>query len=110
MRVPRTVEFVKGKPIRFVYKKELTNKDGTTDYGRFDGPHRLVEISLDQSAQQMAETIHHELCHAVLFVTGHSERLGYRNEEALVIALELLNTLYKLDPKSSAITWTNIDI
>lgn len=110
VKVPSSIELITGKPIKFSYKKELKSDDGYQALGLFDGPKRRIEVSLCQTPEQMSETILHELTHAVLYMSGQSERLTQKCEEGIVIAMETLSNVYKLDPKNPAIKWRYIEV
>ncbi len=58
------------------------------ELGETIGVERKIRISNKLSGEQLKSTIIHELLHAILYITGQSERLDHDFEEAIVIALE----------------------
>lgn len=68
-----------GQELKVTYKKNMK------DFGYFYGDDYLIEIKDDKNWRKH---LFHELCHAVFFYSGHSEKLGTEYEEALVRALE----------------------
>jgi hypothetical protein len=59
-------------------------------YGETDGTERTIKVDLHKhtSQEQVTSTLFHEMIHAVLHVSGQSELLRGKQEEALVVALE----------------------
>ena len=49
---------------------------------------KVVMISLDQSKEEMERTLFHELCHMLLFLSGHHFKISEEDEEAIIRALE----------------------
>jgi Zn-dependent peptidase ImmA (M78 family) len=49
---------------------------------------KRIYVSLEQSKDDMERTLFHELCHILLFLSGHKFRLSEEDEEAIVRALE----------------------
>lgn len=62
---------------------------GTEDcYGLTYLNEKAIYISLDQPKEEMERTLFHELCHMLLFLSGHHFKLSEEDEEALVRAFE----------------------
>lgn len=63
---------------------------GGDTYGETEGIERTIKVDLAKhhSQEQVASTLFHEVIHAVLHVSGQSELLKGKQEEALVVALE----------------------
>lgn len=57
-------------------------------FGEFKGDSRCIEIDKSQSIDEQVSTLFHEMIHAALFVSGHSEMLKLKHEEAIIRALE----------------------
>lgn len=90
-----------GKPFSIQFVKKV---DSDNSMGSMDGAHRVIKVQAGLSAELIADTILHEVCHAILYLTGMSEILraigpeGADIEEAVVLALENgLGTVYKLE-------------
>jgi predicted SprT family Zn-dependent metalloprotease len=49
---------------------------------------KAIYIALDQPKEEMERTLFHELCHMLLFLSGHHFKLSEEDEEALVRAFE----------------------
>lgn len=97
MTKPKAVS-VMGIPYRIEYAPELRDDKGEELFADTDGPGRLIRVSNKQNdtADKFEGTLFHELVHAVFHVTGISEILGDKKEEAVVLALEHgLAPLYK---------------
>ena len=57
---------------------------------------KIIYIWLEQPKDEMEKTLFHELCHMVLFLSGHCWKMKDDDEEAVVRALEHgLYPLYK---------------
>jgi hypothetical protein len=68
-----------GNLVKIKYKKRLK------DLGQFYADENEIFILNDD---KWREHLIHEILHAILFYSGHSEKLGEKDEEALVRALE----------------------
>lgn len=75
---PRNV-VIFGHKIKISYKKKLF------DFGQFYGDDNEIYIRSDD---KWREHLLHEIFHAILFYSGHSEKFKDNEEEALVRALE----------------------
>ena len=74
------------------------NEDDEDELGESDGSSFTITIAAKHHKSQAAvdSTLFHEEIHAVLFMTGQSELLDSKQEEALVVALENgLSTKYR---------------
>jgi len=74
---------VLGQRLAIEYVKAPLDLDETQ--GFYDPSRRLIRV-LDEEGWEA--TLFHELVHAVLSITGHTETLGEKAEEAIVRALE----------------------
>jgi hypothetical protein len=75
---PKTV-FVMGNEVKISYRKKPKN------LGEFYADDNLIIIANDENWKKH---LLHELLHAVLFYSGHSQKFDEKEEEALVRALE----------------------
>jgi Zn-dependent peptidase ImmA (M78 family) len=73
-----------GKKFDVVYTKAM-DKD---DYGETISMERVIRINIQKAEWTWRPTLVHEMVHAILGVTGHTELLDEKTEEALAIALE----------------------
>ena len=81
------------------YEFEIQYVDDMPDsqYGEMTGWDRVIKINGRLKGDELESTILHEICHAILFITGWSEKLGDDEEEGLVRALEHgLSNIYKM--------------
>lgn len=84
------IVFVLGRPLEVDYLDEL---DGDA-YGLYYSEEERIEIKDDRNWRTH---LLHEVIHAILFISGHSSKMTYKDEEALVMALEQgLKDLYKM--------------
>lgn len=77
---------------------EIRYVDDMSDsqYGEMTGWDRVIKINSRLKGEELHATTMHEICHAILFITGWSEKLGDEEEEGIVRALEHgLAGLYK---------------
>lgn len=76
-----------GVDIAIIYCREMPKQEvdcvGVTYYTE-----KRIYISLVQTRNEMEQTLFHELCHMLLFLSGHSFKLTEEDEEAIVRALE----------------------
>ena len=49
---------------------------------------KVIMISLDQIKEEMERTLFHELCHMLLFLSGHHFQISEEDEEAIIRAFE----------------------
>ena len=78
---------VMGIQFEVQYVKQV---DEDHNAGETDGTKRTIKISTTQNPTEELKhsVLVHEYLHAVLYVTGQSERMGEKEEESLVLALE----------------------
>ena len=76
-----------GIPFEVQFVKQV---DEEHNAGETDGSKRIIKISTTENPTEELRhsVLVHEYLHAILYVTGQSERLGEKEEEALVLALE----------------------
>lgn len=74
-------------PFEVQYVKQV---DEEHNAGETDGSKRIIKISTTENPTEELKhsVLVHEYLHAVLYVTGQSERLGEKEEESLVLAME----------------------
>jgi hypothetical protein len=76
-----------GCKVRIIYchvmPKDYTDCFGVTFYDERD-----IYLSINQSKEEMERTLFHEICHMLLFLSGHSYKLKEDDEEALIRAFE----------------------
>lgn len=97
IRRPKSVN-VFGIKFTIEYPPDLRDTDGSACCGITDGPDHRIQIcsTLNQTQEQVDSTLLHEICHAALYLTGHTEILGEKQEEALVLMFEnALAPLYR---------------
>jgi len=64
-------------------------------WGKFDSDTMTIHLCDSLTPDRRESVLLHEVIHAALFITGHSELMEERKEEALVLALEhALHLLY----------------
>jgi len=73
-----------GVPFVVLYVKKVDSEDS---HGETDGINRTIKLKLEDKTT-MLYTMIHEYTHAVLHVTGQTERLTEEHEESIVVALE----------------------
>lgn len=49
---------------------------------------KVIMISLDQPKEEMERTLFHELCHMLLFLSGHHFKISEEDEEGIIRAFE----------------------
>lgn len=74
-------------PFKVEYVEKVSDND---DYGETDGHERKIRIKAALKGLTLHRTIAHEALHAALHVSGQTELMSDRQEEALVVALENL--------------------
>lgn len=76
-----------GVSIKIIYCTQMPKQDqdcmGLTYYTE-----KYIYINLEQTRAEMEQTLFHEFCHMLLFLSGHSFRLSEEDEEAVVRAME----------------------
>lgn len=79
---------------KFGWRSKDMPADAKDDFGEtFPDEQRIaVNVEKHKSESGVEQTMLHELIHATLYVSGHSEQLDSKQEEAIVRALE--NGLY----------------
>lgn len=94
--VHRTEIRIMGKLFRILQVKQVDKEDS---YGECDGPARTIKIKAGIPPEAYDDTLMHEIIHAVLYLSGHSEGMAHDLEESLVLALETgLSEIYQLKP------------
>ena len=87
-----------GDIFKIEYPAKIKGDEGENTYGETYGVKRLIRISTQQNKtdDMMERTLLHEVIHAILHISGHSELLEDKEEESLVVLLENgLSKLYK---------------
>lgn len=77
---------VLGVPFTVTYPNKVDSKDN--NLGETDGPMRTIKVKKNLTNDIKHETLLHELIHAILYVSGHSELISEETEESIVIAIE----------------------
>lgn len=76
-----------GFEVTIIYCRQMP-KEYRDSFGAAYFTDRRIYISLEQSKEEMERTLFHEICHLLLFLSGHTFRLTEEDEEAIVRALE----------------------
>ncbi len=86
MKVKKYID-VMGIAFKVLFVKQV---DEEHNAGETDGAKRIIKISTTENPTEELKysVLVHEYLHAVLYVTGQSERMGEKEEESLVLALE----------------------
>jgi len=95
-KLPTKVSIL-GVPFTIEYRTDL-KCDGEDVMGLTTGSERKISIcvSKNDSPEKIESVLAHEIMHAILYVTGHSETIDEKVEEAVVLALEHgLTQLYR---------------
>lgn len=86
---------IMGIEFKITYPVKIDKKDN--DIGESNGAERTIKIKKSLTDEVKRSTILHEIIHSILYVTGQSEGLSEKQEEAIVLALEHgLDPLYEL--------------
>lgn len=74
--------------------------EGEKLYGRVDFPSQTINVNPGQEKDSLADTILHEILHAVIYISGLQKRFEGNSEEELItpMATTLLDTLRR-NPK-----------
>lgn len=83
-RRKRSIDIL-GVKIKIKYVKELLCDGDDILHGAFDSDSMTIFISEDSDIKS---TILHECAHALLYISGCSQRMTRQNEEACVMAIE----------------------
>ncbi len=84
-----------GYDVEIIYCSEMPKRIGDV-FGITYQNEKKILINLDQDLKEMEKTVFHEICHMVLFLSGHKFAMEEGQEEAVVRALEHgLLPLYK---------------
>jgi len=67
---------------------DYTTDMDKSDYGETIIEERSIKININKPKHTWRSTLRHEIFHAILGITGQSERMGNEEEEGIVIALE----------------------
>ncbi len=88
-RMPKSVSIL-GIPFTIDYTAEFKSDDGDQPMGEMIASQRVIKVcSGKNSTKELIEsTLFHEIIHAALYLSGHSESLKAKKEEAIVLALE----------------------
>lgn len=109
MKVPVTVS-VGGFKFRVEYPDAIPDESGDLS-GNCTVSTLTIKISKTQNPtpEIVLRTLFHELVHAALGLTGHSEMLGEKHEEGITYALEnMLAGLFVFSP-NAAVTYREVD-
>jgi hypothetical protein len=69
--------------------KELVKVDEKDEHvGETDGVERTIKVKKSLTNTIKNDTMVHEICHAILYVSGQTEGLTEEQEEGIVLALE----------------------
>ena len=90
IKAPHSVQ-IGPRRFKIEYKKKVF-QTGTKEElsGACSAIQQLIEISLEEALTKalLFDTVFHEFCHGMLYVSGQSERLTDEHEEGLVIMME----------------------
>jgi hypothetical protein len=87
--------------IKVKYVSNLVDEDGHHLYGETEVDFLLIRVSkfMCKNAQDVMDTIFHELGHVMFQMTGHAETLGEGQEEAIVRGFQyMLARLFIFSP------------
>lgn len=76
-----------GCKIRIWYCHQMPKSDADC-FGLTYLNEKVIMISLDQEKDEMERTLFHELCHMLLFLSGHHFKISEEDEEGLIRAFE----------------------
>ena len=86
---------IMGIPFEVKYLTKVDHQDN--HLGETDGAGRVIKIKKGMAEEVTKATLMHEIVHAIIYVTGHTEMLKHKHEEAIVLAIEHgLSQLYEL--------------
>jgi Zn-dependent peptidase ImmA (M78 family) len=78
---------VYGHAVEIIYCHEMP-KGYVDTFGVTYHNEKRIYINLDQPRDEMERTVFHEICHMVLFLSGHKYAMEDGQEEAVIRALE----------------------
>lgn len=76
-----------GYKIRIYYCHQMPRADRDC-FGITYVNEKAIFISLDQPREEMERTLFHELCHMLLFLSGHHFKISEEDEEGIIRAFE----------------------
>lgn len=76
-----------GYDVEIIYCDEMPRGASDT-LGLMYHNEKKIFINLDQDLREMDKTVFHEICHMVLFLSGHRYAMEEGQEEAVIRALE----------------------
>jgi len=78
-----SVVHILGHEVKISYHRKL---GGGAYQGLFFGEQRRIKVVANKNWQ---DTLIHEILHGIFYYSGHGTKLGDKDEEAIVVALEL---------------------
>lgn len=112
MRVPVRIPLL-GKIAKIQYPDILTDESGQALNGETMPDSNLIRIAKQHHANDtdLFATLFHELLHLALHYSGHAEMFEAKQEEALVLALEMgMAPLLSLKPKLKGARFKEIEM
>lgn len=76
-----------GYDVEIIYCKDMPRGYSNT-FGLTYHNEKRIYVNLDQNREEMERTVFHEICHMVLFLSGHKYAMEEGQEEAVIRALE----------------------